>query len=775
MDKADAQLIAEAIAKQTRGGGSTDTTGSNLLNDAAKKAGESVDKARGAFDAIGPEVMKNVDMYRDLSKSGAGFNNDMVAMGVAAKGTRMTFAEFQDVVKSNSENLLGFGGSVNKGAEDFTRMSKKMFDEYGAHTDQLRSLGYNNKELNDILLMQGQISRGRFRDEKARDAAMIESATKLGAEMDAMAKLTGKSREEQLANMKKAQMDMQFEAAIRLKTQGMSAEEAKQFEDNARKQLNEAQTRGQGQMFKEIFATGTIMSKEAATQAALNQEQASATRKQAQASADAKTTAEERERRADAAGAEARRAAVADMNNTAKLQMMALGDAGGIASQALNKSAEAQINQVRGLEAIANANNLDLKNKNDLAKAQQIQAEEIKKSQEGQSGATKSVINLEQRAKDAESAIAKGLVEPINQKLNPALNKFADVVVGVNSKITGGKPFAPTIEGELREGFETPEAARRGVPQALGSAARQTTDAALRVAGQRATGGEVNDNELYVVGEQGPELFKPKSAGDIIPNKKTSSSINLSEISNTISTSLSTGGGSTTTRRVQNDESKKAEVEMESLRKKFEEDWSARKSVLIDSMAVEDRKFTKVQAAMKADETAQKLKEEFEVRRTELQKRVEDGIKWEFEKKEAAVEETKKLAQEALQSTAPTSAAANKLDIGNISFGPNGMPMFRQTQAAAATIPSKVEKEAEVAAREKQAASNETVSAEGKKESKPEAKSSAPLSRDATLSDVVAQLNQLNTKMGQLINTTESGHKDVAKAAKSNNANLFAR
>ena len=43
----------------------------------------------------------------------------------------------------------------------------------------------------------------------------------------------------------------------------------------------------------------------------------------------------------------------------------------------------------------------------------------------------------------------------------------------------------------------------------------------------------------------------------------------------------------------------------------------------------------------------------------------------------------------------------------------------------------------------------------------------------ATLDDVVKSLNALNTKMGQLIDVNDAGHKASAKAAKSGSANLY--
>jgi hypothetical protein len=129
------------------------------------------------------------------------------------------------------------------------------------------------------------------------------------------------------------------------------------------------------------------------------------------------------------------------------------------------------------------------------------------------------------------------------------------------------------------------------------------------------------------------------------------SGVNLNEISKNISTSISSsvaGGGSSTGQRVQSDDSKAAEKELDALWKQFGDDWAKRKDQVIEGMAVEDRKFSKVQAAMKADETAMKIKEDYEKKKAELQKKVDDGIKWEVSTKEAAVEETEKILSKEL-------------------------------------------------------------------------------------------------------------------------------
>jgi len=699
----------------------------------------------------------------------------------------------------------------------------------------------------------------------------------------------------------------------------MSAEDAKKFEENARKQYNEAQLRGQGQMFKEIFATGQIMSKEAATQAALNQEQAKATRDQAKASSDSKISAEERERKANEAAAEGRAAAARDMNNTAKLQMMALGDAGGVASQALNKSAEAQIQQVRGLEAVAAANNLDLKIKEGMARAQQIQSEEIKKSQEGKNkegqsvdGATKAVVNLGARVGDVESALANKMIKPLNEQVSPALGRFADRLMGSKSEALpasatkAGQSVPTYVESELTKGaasekpsgpIQTAGRAGRAAGESINEALNMVVPPRRQGGSLEATGKMFEDfgkgtmvelhgietvmrpedlskvvgtavagagqamSQLPMPSDKPKESFAESMSKSVrdgmntvglgnIMKQPSAQNIDLAQISKTVNTTVSsmTGGESTTT-RTQSDDSKAAEAEMESLRIKFGEDWQKRKEILIEGMSAEDRKFSKVQAAMKADEEAQKIKETYEAKRTELQKRVDDGIKYEFSRKQEAVEETKKTVDEdlsiikqyssdriatteltedelvklfedsgesldnyfidmdgnlktfgesikdasldiedaglldspamseAIQAANPVAAPSTGIDIGGITFGPNGMPIVKQTKAAAATIPSKTEsKDEETKAKEQQAkalTAAEKAGPDKLNQTKETPKPAATTGKETTLSEVVSALNQVNSRLGQLITVTQDGHRDVAKAAKSNNPNLF--
>ena len=134
-----------------------------------------------------------------------------------------------------------------------------------------------------------------------------------------------------------------------------------------------------------------------------------------------------------------------------------------------------------------------------------------------------------------------------------------------------------------------------------------------------------------------------------------------------------------------------------------------------------------------------------------------------------------------VEGSSPTTAqagAGNKISMDSFTMSKNGMPIFKPKSTASA-VPSKPA--------EKQASPGKAINPETGEEYTPlselekqagATKADAPKSagssgKAATLDDVVKSLNALNTKMGQLIDVNETGHKASAKAAKSSSANLY--
>jgi|LakMenEpi03Aug12_release.lakeMendotaPanAssembly.Ray.scaffolds.fasta_scaffold17908_7 hypothetical protein len=611
---ADAQLIASEIAKSLKIAGVTGTGGKGSSTGTAPgssgssisdltKSGQGltagfdtlkdvVGQAKIQYTNLSQVIQDNLNTWRDLSKVGASFSNDIVAMRAAAAGARLDVGEFAGVIKENSASMTGFGGDVSKGAASFALASKRMFDELGPVTDQLRQMGYTNKDLNDILALTNVSSRAQFQNDESRSKALTENATALAREMDLMAKLTGKTREEQMAQMRKNNADMAFEAALRSKMMEIDdpAKRA-EFEKNARAQLAEAQNRGQGQMFKEVFATGQILSKEAAQQASLMGEQSRNTMRAAQVSANTQMDSAEREKQATDAQIAARSAFNNDMQNKQVLLMASMDNTSGAVGKTFRDSMSAQMDYQRGLEGIAAANKLDLSDKAQLAKAQQLYREQAERGQQGAkengdqtNAATRAMINLGARTADVESAFFNKLVVPLNEKVNPALTKLADGALGA-TKVGTQETFVQGIEKQLEKGFSKANDAA-GPIAGLGKAASTAADALLKLAGiQPAPGGQPaaqaprrntgslgatgnlfeNFGEGTLVELHGLEsvmrpddlkkvvqssmsgmtgMMSKMSTPDLVSGGGFSGGINFNEISKDISTTISGGGSS---------------------------------------------------------------------------------------------------------------------------------------------------------------------------------------------------------------------------------------
>ena len=645
--------------------------------EAIKSAGKTVVGAgKDAIDAMSG----NVDVWRNLSKTGAGFSNDIVGMSVAAANSRMSLNDFYSTIRTNGKDLAGLGGNVTRGAEAFGKLSKEFFDSRAG--DSLKNLGYTSKDINDVLASQLGTQRATFKNDEQGRRQSYESAVKLATEMDSLSKLTGKTREEQMEAAQKNRQNGEIESKFRLigLQKGPEAEAAARRE--FAKNYAEAEARGMGQLAKDMFTKGFPNTEEAQMQYSLLGKAAQDTGSQMKALAKGNIEqAESFSKSADAANA-------ANQNNASLLQLGALGDAAGSAGLAAKGNVEANMAMTDSVKAVAAANGILLKSQTDYARALELVRKDITAAQTGRrggqdvSGVTRGVVGAETAGQDIKSAAATAAeaaagtaarrvgnvaAQASTDISNAALKAEKDAVKGLTSPPS---PNAPTPRNavEAARQSEASGGAAGSLARGVQSVANFTADKVENIyvngvaIGKKAGGGFVAEPEINLIGEAGPEFVlnnpQMKSLIDGIGNKGLQSgkasaasqpqNIDLSAISKTISTSISTvsGGGSTTTKRTQTDSSKAAESEMSKLQESFNKDWSARKDVLIQGMAVEDRKFTKVQAAMKADEVAFNIKQEFEKKKEEIQKKIDDGMSWEVETKAGVLEETKKIIEE---------------------------------------------------------------------------------------------------------------------------------
>lgn len=408
-------------------------------------------------------ITTNVDVWRKLSSVGANFSNDIVGMSTAAVEARVSLSEFADLISSNAKNFAGLGGSVSRGTEVFAKLTKEFQDNDYAR--QLMNLGLTTKEVNETLALNIGFQKSSMRMDKNGKDAAFAAATSLAKEMDLIAKLTGKTREEQERSLRKAQQDGEIEAKFRLIKLEQGADAEREARTKFAEQLAQAEKRGQGELFKDIFTKGVPASEEAATQYAVMGKSAQATAESAKYLAKGMTAA------ADAAS---KRADV----ETAMLQndktFLTLGTLGGKLAGAAGDVAKSSI-EVNGalhqsIEAYKNSTGELVNTQKDYAKALDVITEDLKRSQLGiaagaklgeagkhVAGATEGFIAVEKATKDAAAGIASSM--NIADKSGKTIaDSLRNIGTELNRAVIGFGNIRERIEAKVGEGIKTPGA-----------------------------------------------------------------------------------------------------------------------------------------------------------------------------------------------------------------------------------------------------------------------------------------------------------------------------
>jgi hypothetical protein len=689
--------------------------------------------SKDAFNKLTDEAKNSLSTWRDLSKAGAGFSNDVIGMSTAAAQSRMSLEEFSQVIKENGKYMTGLGGSVGRGAEVFSKLSKSFFD---SNMDRgLRELGYTSKELNDVLALTAGAQKSAFSDTEAGQKRTNQAAAAMAKEMDLIAKLTGKSRAEQMEEMTKRKVDGQTEAKLRLLTANKTEEEAAAIRLEYQKGLLEAQKQGTEQSYKEFFATGTYLSEEAATQAALLGKQARAQEESIKAmqGGDFAKSAEARERSA----AES----LKNQSDTTLLTVATLGSAAGTAGEAMVKQVEVNDALFHSVSKVKAEYEAQTGTMISYSEALKIAKERIEQEQAGRdkngkavSGATDGLIAVEKAQQDFKAGLAAAAeaVDKDGKGLANSLRDLGTVVSNTVKNIAGetqggniGKNIGERAQAGLRgeaaavdptQGkLKAEEAKRQAGGGVVGEAVRGATagadllvQGAAKTAGaltgpnnpigpmggapiqKREIGGPVDAGTPYLVGEGGKaEIFVPKAAGDIVPMDKVGSTLppppppeeqksfaesmaasvrkgmqtvgvdpnmrgnptggmdgfDLSSISKDISTTISSvaGGGSSTTRSVQNEDSLDASKELKSVKEQMAAEKAALAAKFKEQMPEAGSR--QLRNAINNSDESKQISAKYDALIGPLEKRIEEGIKWEVETKQAGVEETKKTIE----------------------------------------------------------------------------------------------------------------------------------
>jgi len=165
----------------------------------------------GPFAAM---LDNSVESFRSLSASGASFNNSITQMRYAAATTELSLDEFQSFVSNNAQSLRLLGGTVTEGVNRFTSINRALKQNTALY-DNLLNMGFTVQEINDGLADYTSLqSRLGFLEGQSANQLAAGTANYL-KDLDALAKITGRQRDEIAQSMEQNAADASFRAIAR--------------------------------------------------------------------------------------------------------------------------------------------------------------------------------------------------------------------------------------------------------------------------------------------------------------------------------------------------------------------------------------------------------------------------------------------------------------------------------------------------------------------------------------------------------------------------------
>ena len=240
---------------------STVKTAANFI-DAGERVKKYSDISKEYTGLIGSGMTKlfkivdfNVDIFKQMSQTGAGFNGNMMDIRDAAKEARMPLLDFVDMMQRNSTVMAGLFGSVQSGVPYMTRLNSQLRD---VTKNELAQFGLNLEETGEFLTTYLELERSRGATQRRSTEEVAAGTASYAKNLVLLSKLTGKNIKELDEQTRATAQDGVFRQLISKKT----PEAAKGFE----MMLGRLKELGPvaGQLFKEVIVTGTAMTTETA-------------------------------------------------------------------------------------------------------------------------------------------------------------------------------------------------------------------------------------------------------------------------------------------------------------------------------------------------------------------------------------------------------------------------------------------------------------------------------------------------------------------------------
>lgn len=509
---------------------------------AVNSAGGSLTQFSGAVTSVIPDLGKfgsvvklganatvayledTMGAFNDLSKVGSSLSGSLGEVRLITAQTNMDLDTLSSMIQNNSQALAAMGGGVSSGVRDFARLSKLMND--GGTIDQFMRLGYTVEEANEFLLSNNSMLNRQARLTNMTDQQQLNSAVAFAKQLDIMAKLTGRNarelREETRGRMEAGDV---MATAMLLESQGVvGASGALQAAQGAMADAPELFQ----QAFSEIYRFGTTVNKDTNGLMSMNAE----TERLMIASAEAskRGNAEEAKRLMDQARTQFLQDQTSQENlfNAQNAHFSEVGRAQAKVMEEDMNTRRAILNVQAEMKKAGDKEVTFAEARNELMRRAAEEQSEQTNAQSDQTQAMRLVQESQQELRKASSELNTVLAKQLNGEggLSDTFRKGAKAVDGsTQALIDAFNNAAESLPDATQKAVNAasdrvvdPGDEERGQRFSIGQALKNTLGDFFS---GRYTGGTISPGVPYTVGERGPEIIIPGSAGNVMNAQQT--------------------------------------------------------------------------------------------------------------------------------------------------------------------------------------------------------------------------------------------------------------
>jgi len=166
----------------------------------------------GSHLAILTGFMDNtVNQFRSLTAVGVDFGGSLFEVQNMAAKSGLSLDTFSSVIRNNSQDLALLGGNARLGAIRFTEISRQLQSKFGP---QFSALGMTMEETAEYTADYIKLQTRLGRSQQMSDTQLAQGTASYTMQLDRLAKLTGKQRDEIAASLEKESLDARMQAVM---------------------------------------------------------------------------------------------------------------------------------------------------------------------------------------------------------------------------------------------------------------------------------------------------------------------------------------------------------------------------------------------------------------------------------------------------------------------------------------------------------------------------------------------------------------------------------